>query len=96
MQDQCIEILLASYNGSLYICEQIDSILNQTDTNWLLTISDDGSTDGTNTILDEYIRYHPEKNQAHMLLKTVWRSKTEFYMADSKLQCDLYCLQRSR
>ncbi|MDY3832975.1 MAG: glycosyltransferase, partial [Candidatus Ventricola sp.] len=47
---------MAAYNGAPYIGEQIDSILQQTDTNWHLTISDDGSTDGTDAIIDEYAR----------------------------------------
>lgn len=56
-----MEIVLASYNGASYIREQLDSILNQTDPNWHLTVSDDGSTDGTDRILDEYAQRFPEK-----------------------------------
>ena len=56
-----IEVLMAVYNGSAYIREQIDSILNQTYENWHLTISDDGSTDGTDLIADEYAaKYHEQ------------------------------------
>ena len=55
-----IEVLMAVYNGSAYIREQIDSILNQTYENWHLTISDDGSTDGTDLIADEYAVKYPE------------------------------------
>lgn len=55
-----IEILLASYNGEKYIKEQMDSILNQTATNWHLTVSDDGSTDATSQILDEYVQQYPQ------------------------------------
>ena len=56
MQSKRIEILMAAYNGAPYIREQIDSILQQADTNWHLTISDDGSTDGSDYIIDEYAR----------------------------------------
>lgn len=49
-----VDILLATYNGEKYIREQIDSILNQTHTEFRLLISDDGSTDGTRDILNEY------------------------------------------
>ena len=56
-----IEVLMAVYNGSAYIREQIDSILNQTYKNWHLTISDDGSTDGTDLIADEYAAKYPEQ-----------------------------------
>ena len=56
-----IEVLMATYNGKSYIREQIDSILNQTYENWHLTISDDGSTDGTDLIIDEYVKEYPDK-----------------------------------
>ena len=49
-----VDILLATYNGEKYLREQIDSILNQTHTEFRLLISDDGSTDGTIEILKEY------------------------------------------
>ena len=61
MNDMTVEILLASYNGAQYIREQIDSILAQSDDRWHLTLSDDGSTDETPRILDEYAARYPEK-----------------------------------
>ncbi len=53
--DSRIDILLATYNGADYIRAQIDSIINQTYTNWRLLVSDDGSTDGTVDIIQEYV-----------------------------------------
>lgn len=61
MSEQRAEILLPTYNGARYIREQIDSILAQTDGRWHLTLSDDGSTDGTQAILDEYAQQYPDK-----------------------------------
>lgn len=61
MYTESVEILLAAYNGMKFIREQMDSILNQTDTRWHLTVSDDGSTDGTLSILDAYAARFPEK-----------------------------------
>ena len=49
-----VDILLATYNGEKYIREQIDSILNQTHKEFRLLISDDGSSDSTRDILNEY------------------------------------------
>ena len=49
-----IDILLATYNGEKYLKEQLDSILNQTYSNFRLLISDDCSTDNTKNILEEY------------------------------------------
>lgn len=48
-----IDILMATYNGGKYVEEQIESILNQTYTNFRLVICDDNSTDNTYEILNE-------------------------------------------
>lgn len=50
-----IAILLAAYNAEKYLGEQLDSLLNQTNEEWTLYIRNDGSTDGTQQIIDEYI-----------------------------------------
>ena len=49
-----ISIALAAYNGSLYIKEQLDSILNQSIQDFELVICDDCSTDNTWDILQDY------------------------------------------
>ena len=49
-----VDVLLATYNGEKYLKEQIDSILEQTYSDFRLLISDDGSTDDTRKILEEY------------------------------------------
>lgn len=49
-------ILLASFNGEKYISTQIDSLLAQTYSDWKLFIRDDGSTDQTVSIINEYAR----------------------------------------
>lgn len=51
-----IAILMSTYNGEKYLAEQIDSIINQSYKDWSLFIRDDGSTDGTNVIIDDYIK----------------------------------------
>ncbi len=51
-----IDILLATYNGEKYLKEQIESILNQTHTNFRLIISDDCSKDSTRDIIREYAK----------------------------------------
>lgn len=40
-------IFLCTYNGERYLRDQLDSIARQSYPGWTLTISDDGSTDGT-------------------------------------------------
>ncbi|MEZ9318643.1 glycosyltransferase [Vibrio lentus] len=49
-----IDVLLATYNGELYVKEQISSILNQTFTDFKLYIRDDGSYDNTMAIINEF------------------------------------------
>lgn len=53
-----VEILLATYNGEKFLPEQLESILNQTHKNIKVIICDDGSTDNTNKIIEEYIKKH--------------------------------------
>ncbi|KXT79141.1 glycosyltransferase family 2 protein [Streptococcus sp. DD13] len=49
-----VNILMSTYNGERFLVEQLDSIRNQTYTDWTLWIRDDGSTDGTRTIIQDY------------------------------------------
>ena len=58
-----ISILLATYNGENYLPAQIDSILEQTNTNWKLLIHDDNSTDNTVDIIKQYQKQNPSKIQ---------------------------------
>lgn len=51
---------MGTYNGSLFIKEQLDTIAQQTHTNWRLVVSDDGSLDKTLEILAEYASRWPE------------------------------------
>ena len=50
-----IFIIMATYNGALYINDQLDSIIGQTYENWELIIRDDGSTDDTVKIINTYV-----------------------------------------
>lgn len=49
-----ISIVLPTYNGERYIQESINSIINQTFTDWELIIVNDCSTDDTSLILNTY------------------------------------------
>jgi glycosyltransferase involved in cell wall biosynthesis len=57
-----LTILMPSYNKEQYIKEAIDSVLLQkTDFNFKLVVTDDGSTDRTIEIVKNYIAKYPEK-----------------------------------
>ena len=54
MQHPIVSIIIPVYNGGAYIRPCIDSILHQTCEDWELLLIDDGSTDDSGTICDEY------------------------------------------
>lgn len=47
-------IVMATYNGEKYIREQLESLINQSWKNISICIRDDGSTDNTLSIIEEY------------------------------------------
>lgn len=61
-----------AYNNENYIRQALDSIIDQTDPDWVLWIDDNGSTDSTGKICDEYVSqderifcYHYKINNQH-------------------------------
>ncbi len=56
-----IAILMATYNGERFLSEQIDSLLHQTNEDWHLYVHDDGSKDGTVSLLKRYQEQHPDR-----------------------------------
>ena len=68
--EQRVSVIMCTYNGALYLQEQLDSIINQTCPIYELIIQDDCSTDGTWPILEEYAKkysfiriFRNEKNE---------------------------------
>lgn len=53
-----IAILMATYNGEKYMEEQLDSLLNQSNQDWVCYIHDDGSTDHTLDVIKKYCANH--------------------------------------
>ena len=54
-----VAILLCTYNGARFLAEQLDSLEAQTHQNWVVIASDDGSTDQTLAILQQYCANWP-------------------------------------
>ena len=48
-------IVLTTYNGEQFLTQQIESIINQTYSNWELLVRDDCSVDSTVRIVQEYV-----------------------------------------
>ncbi|MBQ4569111.1 MAG: glycosyltransferase [Ruminococcus sp.] len=61
MKKNMISVIMAVYNCAPTLREAIDSILNQTYTNWEFIICDDCSTDNTMEIVREYKAKFPDK-----------------------------------
>lgn len=77
-----ITILLASYNGERYIKEAIESILNQTFTDFEILIGLNGTTDSTRNIIDSFdddrirlIDYGSDKGKSITLNKLLHEAK---------------------
>lgn len=74
MQTQLISILIANYNNGQFISETLDSVINQTYSNWEIIIVDDASRDNSIEIIENYIATHPQ-------------SKIELYKNNSNYGC---------
>lgn len=61
-----VNILLATYNGSRFLIDQLDSLIAQTYDNISIYIRDDGSTDNTVALIEEYI--HNNRSNIEIVL----------------------------
>ena len=86
---------MAVYNGEAYLRAQLDSILGQSDDRWHLTVSDDGSTDGSAAILDAYARRYPEKIARYASGRRFGNARDHFFylMARCEAEHMLFCDQ---
>jgi glycosyltransferase involved in cell wall biosynthesis len=60
-----VSVLLCVYNGEPYISAAIESVLQQTFTDFELVIINDGSRDRTRVILDEFVKKDPRVRVVH-------------------------------
>ena len=58
-RQDCVDILLATFNGQRFIQRQVESVLEQMDSGCRLLIRDDGSTDGTVSLVQSLFARHP-------------------------------------
>jgi len=61
-----ISIAMATYNGSKYLLEQLDSLAAQTLTPYELVVTDDGSIDATLEILNAFAQHAPFPVHIHL------------------------------
>lgn len=58
-----VHILLATYNGAKHLPEQLESLARQTHWDWTLLVSDDGSSDETLHIVEQFSKRMAQKVQ---------------------------------
>lgn len=88
-----IDILMATYNGELYIRNQLLSLQQQTYTDWRLWIRDDGSTDETLNIIRCFVECDSRVNLISDELGNLGAGKsflqlTHYATADYVIYCD--------
>ncbi len=66
-----VSILVSNYNYARYISETIESALNQTYSNIELIICDDGSTDDSVRIIEQY---QQKDSRVQLIRKANWRA----------------------
>jgi len=60
MEKGLVSIITPIYNGARYVSETIQSVLNQSFSNWEMIIIDDGSIDNSCEIIDRFIHKEPK------------------------------------
>jgi glycosyltransferase involved in cell wall biosynthesis len=67
MASPLVSVLLPVYNGADYLRNSVTSILRQTYHNFELIVIDDGSNDGSSSVLDEFddsrVRFYTQRNR---------------------------------
>ena len=56
-----IEVVMATWNGSRFVEEQLDSLFSQSFRDFRLTVRDDASTDSTLEIVEKYRSRYPDR-----------------------------------
>ena len=54
-----ISVIIPAYNSQQFIAETLDNMLNQSLKDIEVVIVNDGSTDGTQAVIDEYVKKSP-------------------------------------
>ncbi len=60
MSNPLVSVVVTSYNQKDILSRAIDSVIEQTYKNIEIVITDDGSTDGSQDLINKYVRKYPE------------------------------------
>ena len=87
MNKPLVSVVMSVYNSEKWLSNSIESIINQTYTDFEFLIINDGSTDNSNVILDEYSKRDKRINvinQSNIGL-------TKSLIKGIKLSKEIYC-----
>ncbi|MCR4674033.1 MAG: glycosyltransferase family 2 protein [Lachnospiraceae bacterium] len=85
-----IAVLMATFNGEAYLSEMLDSIVGQKNMDFICYIHDDGSTDATLEIIQNYIFRYPK---IFFLLeddRVLGSAKDNFFYLMEQVEADYY------
>lgn len=81
--NELVSIIVPVYNVEKYIVATIQSVLQQTYTNWELLLIEDGSTDGTREVTEEYLhKLSDDRIQFHIVEKKIGAAGARNYGMD--------------
>ena len=75
-----ISVIIPIYNAAPYLSEAIESILHQTKSGIEIILVDDGSTDGSAEMIDDYSRQHDNIFVKHQKNSGVEKARAEGYL----------------
>ena len=84
-----VAILLATYNGAKYLRAQLDSLFGQTNQDFRIVAHDDGSSDETINILNEYMDKYPDRLEI-IYGHSTGSPKANFMYLLSEVEADYY------
>lgn len=85
-----LSVIMANYNGSEYLSEAMQSVIDQTFEDYEFIIIDDGSNDESPRIISEFSERHP--NRVHVILRSENEGQGEsFNVGIQKSKGELIC-----
>ena len=84
-----IVVLLATYNGSEYLKQQLDSLFKQTFSDFRIVVHDDGSSDATLDIINTYRNNYPEKIEL-LYGNSLGSPKANFLWMLTQVEAEIY------
>lgn len=84
-----VSVLVGNYNYARYIGPAIESVIGQTYPNWELIICDDGSTDESVAVIEQYVQ---RDNRIRLLRKTNGGHASALNAAFSECRGEVICL----